>query len=245
MGMLGKIFGAGLGWALFGPLGAIMGYFIASSVDSSRMQSRFTGAFKQGEATDNPAGDFLGALMVLFAAVAKADSRVDESEVQYVDRYLRKRFGEGDVADLMRLFNLATHRQIDHRAVSNQVKNHLDYYSRLQLIQMLYGLANADGRIDPDENRILADIITGLGIKSRDHMSIKAIYFKDEDGAYKVLGLTREATDDEIKSAYRSLVRKYHPDKVSHLGDEFIELAEEKFRALNEAYEQIRRERGF
>ncbi len=56
---------------------------------------------------------------------------------------------------------------------------------------------------------------------------------------YEILGVTRDATKEEIKSAYRSLASKYHPDKVSHLGDEFKELAEKRFKEIKDAYERL------
>lgn len=57
---------------------------------------------------------------------------------------------------------------------------------------------------------------------------------------YEVLGVPRNATQDEIKSAYKQLAGKYHPDKVSHLGEEFRELAEERFKEIQEAYQRLK-----
>ncbi len=56
---------------------------------------------------------------------------------------------------------------------------------------------------------------------------------------YEILGLRRGATIEEVKRAYRELASKYHPDKVSHLGDEFRALAERRFKEINEAYQAI------
>jgi len=56
---------------------------------------------------------------------------------------------------------------------------------------------------------------------------------------YEVLGVRRQASIDDIKSAYRKLAAKYHPDKVDHLGDEFRTLAEQKFKEIQEAYQEL------
>ena len=246
--MLGKILGAGIGWGLMGPLGAILGYFVASSFDGR--SSSFSGTRRQTiydrQAADpNPAGSIAGALVVLFAAVARADRKIHAKEVQFIQKYFTEKFGTQNAADMMALFNHSVKQSFDHVAVAYQVKQHSDYYSRLQLLQMLYGLAQADGQIDADENRVIGDIAEALGIKARDHESLRAIYSQEDTGPYKVLGIKPEATNDEIKSAYRSLVRKYHPDKVSHLGEEFVNIAQEKFKAVKGAYDRVKKERGF
>ena len=248
MGMLGKILGAGIGWGLMGPLGAILGYFVASSFSgrsSSFSETNRQTIYDRQAADPNPAGSFAGALVVLFAAVARADRKIHPKELDFIQKYLKDKFGSQNSADMMALFNHAVKQSFDHVAVAYQVKQHVDYYSRLQLLQMLYGLAQADGKIDDEENRVIGDIAEALGIKARDHQSIRAIYDKEDTGPYKILGLKPEATNDEIKSAYRSLVRKYHPDKVSHLGDEFVQIAQEKFKAVKEAYDTLKNERGF
>ena len=70
------------------------------------------------------------------------------------------------------------------------------------------------------------------------------MFYKSTNGAYKILEINASATDDEVKKAYRKMAVKYHPDKVQHLGDDFQKMAEDKFKTLNEAYQQINKERG-
>ncbi|VAV85970.1 DnaJ-like protein DjlA, partial [hydrothermal vent metagenome] len=84
-----------------------------------------------------------------------------------------------------------------------------------------------------------------LGISSRDFESIKAMFYSSQDNAYKILEIDKTATDSEIKKAYRTMAKKYHPDKVMHLGKEHQKGAEEKFRQVQGAYEQLQKERGF
>ena len=56
--------------------------------------------------------------------------------------------------------------------------------------------------------------------------------------------LKKTATNIEVKKAYRKLVKKHHPDKLRHLGEEHVKGAEDKFRSIQKAYEQIQKERG-
>jgi hypothetical protein len=61
-----------------------------------------------------------------------------------------------------------------------------------------------------------------------------------QKNAYSVLGVARDASPEEIKRAFRMLANKYHPDKVSHMGDEFRELAERRFKEIQEAYQKLK-----
>jgi DnaJ like chaperone protein len=121
----------------------------------------------------------------------------------------------------------------------------MDHSSRLQLLHFLFGIAKADGMVTDNEVSQIYMISGYLGISSRDYGSIKAMFYDSSENAYKILEITKEATDDEIKKAYRKMAKKYHPDKVIHLGKEHQQGAEEKFRQVQKAYEQLQKERGF
>ena len=83
-----------------------------------------------------------------------------------------------------------------------------------------------------------------LGIASSDFISIRNMFVPETDSSYKILEIEQTATDEEVKKAYRRMAMKYHPDKVSHLGEEFRKTAEDKFKKVNEAYEKIKKERN-
>jgi DnaJ like chaperone protein len=121
----------------------------------------------------------------------------------------------------------------------------MDHPSRLQLMHFLFGIAKADGVVTEDEERQIYTIAGYLGISSSDYESIKAMFYNSSDNAYKILEIDKNASVDEIKQAYRKMAKKYHPDKVIHLGKEHQEGAEEKFRQVQMAYEQLQKERGF
>ena len=95
-------------------------------------------------------------------------------------------------------------------------------------------------------NSLLISIIAKyMGISSSDFQSIKAMFVQQVDSAYKILGIDSNATDDEVKKAYREMAKKYHPDKVAYLGEDVRKSAEQKLQEVNEAYEKIKKQRGF
>ncbi|MDD2611838.1 MAG: DnaJ domain-containing protein, partial [Bacteroidales bacterium] len=135
-------------------------------------------------------------------------------------------------------------QDFDLREVCLQIKLYMDQASRLQLLHYLFGLAQSDQQVHQDEIRIIRSIATWLGISSVDYESIQAMFVKNTESAYKILEITPQVADDEIKKAYKKMAVKYHPDKVSHLGEDVQKAANEKFKKVNVAYEQIKKERG-
>ena len=128
--------------------------------------------------------------------------------------------------------------------VSRQIKMHLDESSRLQLLHLLFGIAQADAEVHPLEVRAIGDIAGWLGISQQEYESVKAMFYKDTTSAYRILEVEVTATNEEIKKAYRKMAATHHPDKVHHLGSDFRKDAEEKFKSANEAYDRIKKERG-
>ena len=120
----------------------------------------------------------------------------------------------------------------------------MPHASRLQLLHFLFGVAKSDGHVTEAEMNKIHTIAGYLYINQNDFNSIKAMFYNEVNGAYKILEINKFATDDEIKKAYRKMVKKYHPDKLRGLGEAHIKGAEEKFRQVQKAYEQIQKERG-
>ena len=121
----------------------------------------------------------------------------------------------------------------------------MDHSARLELIHFLFGLSQADGQVHPKEVEVINTISSYLGNNQADLESLKAMFIQDTNAAYKILEIESTATDTEVKKAFRKMASKFHPDKVSHLGDDFQKFAEEKFKKVNEAYQQVKQERNF
>jgi len=128
--------------------------------------------------------------------------------------------------------------------VTNQLSQRLDYSYRLEMLHFLFGIASADGSVSESENNVINRISGFMGISDSDFQSIRAMFVSQTDALYKILEIESTSSDDDLKKAYRRMAMKYHPDKVSHLGEDFKKVAHEKFRKVQEAYDQIKKDRG-
>ena len=196
------------------------------------------------EQRQTQSGDFIASLLILTAAVMKADQKVLKSELDYVKQFFIKQFGNDITDQKMLLLREILKQDIPVRDVCLQIKQNMEYSARLQLIHFLFGLAAVDGQLHPDEIAVVENIARYLNIQMNDISSIKAMFVKDTESAYNILEITQNATDEEIKKAYRKMAVKYHPDKVSNLGEDIQNAAKEKFQQLNAAYEQVKKQRG-
>lgn len=174
----------------------------------------------------------------------KADKQMLKSELDYVKQFLSKQFNRNQVQDFMTLFKDIIKQDYPLRDVCRQIVRSMDHSSRLELIHVLFGLSKADGHVHPDEVKVIHTLARYLNVNNNDFNSIQAMFFKDTLSDYKILGLDSSATDNEVKKTYRKMAAKYHPDKVAHLGEDLKNLAEEKFKSLNDAYQNIKKERG-
>jgi len=239
-GNYAKWVGGGLGWAFGGPIGGILGYVLGSMFQGQ--QATGGRSFRPGMPTTT--GDFNVSLLILTAAIMKADGTVKKSELEYVKKFFVANFGVEGAKHYIRLLGDILKKDFNVVEVSRQIGRFMDYSARLQLMHYLFGIALADGNADKSEVEMIEQIAMSMGLGVTDFQSIKAMFVKDTESAYKILGIAASATDEEVKTAYREMAKKYHPDKVSHLGEEVKKAAEEKFLKVNEAYETIKKERG-
>lgn len=243
------IFGS-LGFALTGtPIGAVVGFALGALMDNAQgvvvAQSgsgrRATGA-RPGSATSS---DLALSLVVLTAAVMKADGKPTHGELGHVRRFFAQQFGPHHSAELLRLLRDVLKRDIPLRDVCAQIRGHLSHPERLQVMHYLIGLAHADGRARSSEQQVLERIAADLGISQKDLASLDAMFRgPSASSAYTILEVDPKASDEEVKKAYRRAAMKHHPDRVAHLGEEFQKAASEKFKNVQDAWQRVTRERG-
>ena len=236
-----------LGMVYFRWPGAILGFVIGSVIDNMNAGKTYNrgGSIFGRMATQNIPAEFELKLLALASVVIKADGKVDQSELDYVRRYFVQAYGKERANTTFRLFN----DQIKKSGVSavnlaQELKAYLRYESRLQVLHFLFSVAKADGMVSESEVKQLEIIARAFGLNLNDFNSIKAMFFDQPDRAYEILEVQKTATDAEIKKAYRTMVKKYHPDKLQDMDEAYRKGAEEKFRAVQEAYERIQKERG-
>ena len=236
-----------LGFVVGGPIGSIIGVLIASLFEKSGVDNQASSrTSRTSRAQRTTAGDVNVSIIVLIACVIKSDGRVLKSEINYIKPFLLRTFGEAGAKQALLLLKELLKQDIDAKAVAQQIGQHINYSTRLELVHLLLAIANADGEIHALELQTISSIAEYMSIQDADYQSILALYQrrKDTNWAYTALEITPSATNEEVKKAYRRMAMKYHPDKVANAGEEIRQQATDKFRAINEAYEHIKQQRG-
>jgi DnaJ like chaperone protein len=242
------IFGT-LGFALTGtPIGAVVGFALGTLMDNVKgvavtgQGPRPQPGYQPGPAT---AGDLALSLVVLTAAVMKADGKPTQGELGHVRRFFAQQFGPQHSAELLRVLRDVLKRDIPLRDVCLQIRSHLSHPERLQVMHYLIGLAHADGMVHMAERQVLERIAADLGISGKDLASLDAMFRgPSTTSTYTVLEVDPKASDEEVKKAYRRMAMKHHPDRVAQMGEEVQKAAGEKFKKVQQAWERISAERG-
>ena len=248
MSNFSKWLGAGIGFTFAGPIGAIMGFAAATVFDKFtkenfvKEQREFQNKSHR-EKAQTLSGDFEISLLILASIVIKSDGKVDSRELNFVRNQFVGMYGKERANKAFQLFKGVMKKQVSARQVCIQIRQHMPHSSRLQLIHFLFGIAQADEYVSEIEVDEIRKIVGYLYINQYDFESIKAMFYKSTDSAYKILEIETSATDSELKKAYRKMVKKYHPDKLTGLGDEHLLGAKEKFQNIQAAYEAIKKER--
>ncbi len=201
---------------------------------------------------------FLFSMLVLSSYIIKADNKIMHSEMEFVRQFLRQNFGEQAVNQgqeiLLKLFEIQKQQGIQvfrntiHQSCA-EIKHNMNVSQRLQLLNYLVIIAKVDGYVSPEEIKALKEVARHLGLTAKDvdsmlNMENGARTNRNIEDAYKVLGLSSTATDDEVKVAYRKMALKHHPDRVATLGEDIRKAAEKKFQDINDAKERIFKARG-
>lgn len=250
MGWLGKVVGGTIGFAMGGPLGAIAGAVFGHAFDRNEerlLQSN--GHSRLSRIEESQFAFFIGAFSML-AKLAQADGRVSKEEIDSVERFM--------VVDLnlnaesrqiaMNIFQAAMESPGTFEQFASQFHDRFRFQPQLLELMMdiMLRVSLADGNLNEHEERMILAAKALFHFSDAQYQAVKSRYIVATDKYYQVLGITRDDSDVQIKSKYRSLVKAYHPDKIASKGlpEEFTKLAEEKFREIQEAFDVIRKERN-
>ena len=249
-----------IGFAFFQFPGAILGYFIGYLFKQASGGISFfdnqTKPFQGSQGHNVTSADFELHLLSLCSLVIRANGVVTQAELDFVRMQFVQMYGKERANAVFRKFNeLVKGREISAQRVATYVRARTTYETRLQIIYFLFGIAKADGKVSDDEVQQIREISYYFFINSVDFESIKAMFVGYQQNyqqtneyrvdAYKILGVSSSATEAEVKRAYRDMAKKYHPDKVITDDEAIKKGAEEKFKQVQQAYDQICRERGW
>ena len=185
-------------------------------------------------------------LMALSAAVMKADGKVLKAELDYVKAFFSQQFGNQFTTQHLKVLKqFLDAKQIPLDQICNDIRTRMPGEVRVQLVHYMFGIAKADGDVAESEMRVIQNIAQKLGVSQTDFESLKNMFYRDVNSDYKILGVDANASDDEVKKAYRKMAIAHHPDKVASMGEEYQKGAQEKFMKIQEAYDNIKKKRGF
>ena len=255
----GKFFGAVIGWVLGRFEGAAFGFLVGALYDMyanpGRGNDKGPGANTGNTAFDSSMSDspinMDYILVSLSAAIMRSDGTTTRSELDYVRNFFLRQFGMERTKQDLLMLREALKQSIPLDRVCNMARAKMNYQTRVQVLHYLFGVACADGRFSSQEQSVLNRIAIYLRISPTDYNTIFSMYGGARaarpvnNSTYETLGIARNATEEEIKKAYRQMALKYHPDRVTHLGEDARKTAEEKFKEIQEAYEAIKKDKGF
>lgn len=226
---------------MFGPIVGILGYFFTSTLES--MAESAAGGGEDQSWAQGQRNSFLMSLLILSATVIKADGKTTSAEIARLREFFGRNFGAQAADEAERIVRELIKKDYNLQEVCIQIRSCMDYSQRLQLYHFLVSLGACDGLLQCEID-VLKTIAAYIGLSSTEADSIIAQFKPSNDSNYRILGIEPNATDDEVRKAYRKMAVKYHPDKVATLGADVQKAAEEKFKAVSQAYEAICKERG-
>lgn len=231
-----------IGYMIFRFPGALLGFFLGSILEAGS-KGQIRGTFQASQVS---AQEFELRLLALASMVIKADGKAKQSELDYVRAQFVQFFGKERANQTFRIYNDSfKNSPISAVEIGHFLATKTRYEARLQMLDFLFRIAKADGKVSPSEIEKLHEIAGHMRIGVADFNSIKAMFVAQTDSAYTILEVSKSSSDAEIKKAYRNLVKKHHPDRLRNLGPAAEKAAKEKFQRIQQAYEAIKNERGF
>nr|WP_321398189.1 TerB family tellurite resistance protein [uncultured Desulfobacter sp.] len=256
MSWLGKMIGGTIGLALGGPLGAVagaaFGHAFVDKREDEYLRSIPGGQRGAGLSSNEEAQlVFFTAAFSMLAKISKADGRISEEEIKVVERFMVNdlQLDAATRETAKNIFRNAVTSSQTFEDFARQFYSVFSYQANIieLMMDVLFRVSSADGNISNAEEQMLLSASRIFRFSQSDYNRLHARYVKKSDPYYAVLQCDENATNEEIKKKYRTLVQEYHPDKIQAKGlpEEFVKFATDKFTEIQAAYEHIRKSRGF
>lgn len=252
MGGWSKAIGAGLGFFIGGPIGGIMGYFLAGAFNTTDRRS--ASVFSQPQYKQHI---LYTNILAFMAALIKVDRKVTRTEKNEVVNIIKTMFSldNNDLDMSLKVFDEFLNSTLNIAELSESYKRVSDKKMQIVLIEILFRLAMADGVFHPAEEKMIITVASKLDINEYELNSIKAVYIGSSNRTgsevnlsskvlnknrfYDLLEVPYNASQEEIKKSYRKLMLKYHPDRFGDIHATAKELINDKVAKINEAYEKL------
>ncbi|MFZ0133085.1 MAG: TerB family tellurite resistance protein [Desulfobacterales bacterium] len=248
MGWIGKLVGGTIGFAIGGPLGAIAGAAFGHAYDQSQLVELPQEVIRPRPGQEAQLTFFVAAFSML-AKLARADGRVTQREIDTINRFMLQDLNLDPYSRIvaMNIFQTAIDSPNTFEEFAGQFFGQFHAQPEILrlMIDILLRVSVADGELNPHEDRLILVAVRIFGFDEAVYSALRARYAPTADKYYAILGVKPDDSDEKIKSQYRKLVMKYHPDRIVSNGfpEEFTKFAQDKFREIQEAYEMIEKER--
>ncbi len=231
-----KWLGASLGWMLTGnPIGGLLGFLAGTLMQSDNKN--------QGQTAVKGVSEFEVNLMVLASHLIKVDRFISDTEIDFAERFLNTHFDPSFAEQRNGIFRHCLQKEYDLNAACGQIRLYSEQKTRVQVVRFLIDLAQCDGAMTERENYFIFRIAGYLNVNDLEYKKIKLEHYYRVETVYEILGVTPEMSFAEIRTVYRKLVLKYHPDRNKDVSETEKKKLAQKFQQVQEAYEKIKKER--
>ena len=250
MGLMGKILGGTIGFALGGPLGAIAGAVFGHAFDNRPADRLTTGPAPHLSSVEESQLAFFVGTFSMLAKLVAVDGQVKAEEIKTVESFARNDLGLASQSQAIafNIFRVALDSPANFDDFAHQFNDRFQNQPQMieMMIDILLRVGFSDGQLHAAEEALILSAVKIFNLGQSRYAQLKSKYADVSDQAYHVLGCNSDDPIEVIKTNYRKLVQDYHPDKIASKGlpEEFNQLAHDKFREIQHAYETIKEERG-
>ena len=239
MSIWGKILGGATGFAFGGPIGALLGGVAGHALDKIKTKKKLP------EETALKQIGFTIGVIVLSAKMAKADGKVTEDEIRAFKEKIN--IPDNEIKNVAKLWDQAKKTTDGFQIYARQIANLLEKNSSVleELLKLLIIIALADGKITIPEIKYLKEVGNIFGFSEEDFERIYSSKSGVSSDPYQILGISRDASIDEIKQKWKQLAINHHPDRLISQGipKDLIQKSTSRLKEINNAWDIIQKQR--